>query len=124
MIYTDYAYYTGTYAGTAISSDAFAAFARRASAFIDGLTYNRLNTGYTVTDAVKMATCAVADAMKASTETEQAAAYAAAVKSESVDGDNVAYQSPADIREALEIQWAEAAEQYLLFTGLIDRGLC
>ena len=124
MIYADYAYYTGTYKGTAISEDAFAAFARRASAFIDRLTYNRLNTGYAVTDAVKMATCAVADAMKASSEVEQAAVHTAAVKSESVDGDNTTYQSQADIRDALEIQWAEAAEQYLLFTGLMDRGLC
>lgn len=123
MIYADYAYYTGIYAGTAISSDAFATYARRASAFIDRLTYNRLNTGYPVTDAVKMATCAVADAMKASAEAEQAATHSVTVKSESVDGDSSTYQSPEDIREALETQWAEAAEQYLLFTGLMDRGL-
>lgn len=123
-MYADYAYYTSTYAGTAISSDAFVAFARRASAFIDRLTYNRLNTGYTVTDAVKMATCAVADAMKASAEAEQAATYSVTKKSESVDGDNVTYQDAEDIREALETQWAEAAEQYLLFTGLMDRGIC
>lgn len=124
MNYADYAYYTGTYAGTAISQDAFAASARRASAFIDRITYNRLNTGCPVTDAVKMATCAVADAMKASDEAEQAANHSVAVKSESVDGDSNTYQSPEDIRNALEAQWAEAAEQYLLFTGLMDRGLC
>jgi hypothetical protein len=124
MIYADYAYYTGIYAGTAISSDAFAASVRRASAFIDRITYNRLNTGCPVTDAVKMATCAVADAMEASAETERAAIHSAAIKSESVDGDSTTYQSPGDIREALETQWAETAEQYLLFTGLMDRGLC
>lgn len=123
MIYADYAYYTNTYKGTSISQDAFAALSRRASAFIDRLTYNRLNNGYAVTDAVKMATCAVAEAMQVSTETEKAAIPAASVKSESVDGDSVAYQDPGDVRETLETLWAEAAEQYLLFTGLMDRGL-
>jgi hypothetical protein len=62
--------------------------------------------------------------MQVSTETEKAAIPAASVKSESVDGDSVTYQDPGDIRETLETLWAEAAEQYLLFTGLMDRGLC
>lgn len=123
MIYADYAYYTNTYKGTSTSQDAFAALSRRASAFIDRLTYNRLNNGYAVTDAVKMATCAVAEAMQESTETKKTAIPAASVKSESVDGDSVTYQDPGDIREALETLWTEAAEQYLLFTGLMDRGL-
>lgn len=123
MPYADYAYYSGTYHGTVISLDAFAALARRASSFIDRITYNRLNTGWAVTDAVKMATCAVAEAMKASEAIELTATYATAVKSENTDGRSVTYQDTGNIREVIKTQWAEEAEQYLLFTGLMDRSV-
>lgn len=125
MAYADYSYYAGTYKGTEISEDAFTALARRASIFIDRLTYNRLHTGWTVTDAVKNATCAVAEAIQASDKAQalQTADYAAAVKSENTDGRSVTYQNTGDIREAVESLWTEAAEQYLLFTGLTDRSV-
>lgn len=126
MIYADYAYYSGPYQGTAISEDAFAALARRASLFIDQLTYNRLNLGSLVTDAVRMATCAVAEAMQASDNAQigQTAAYAAGIKSESTDGRSVTYQDANAIRAACETQWAAAAKPYLIYTGLMDRGDC
>lgn len=124
MIYADYPYYSGTYQGRSISEDAFAALARRASLFIDLITYNRLNTGWPVTDAVKMATCSVADAMQAAADSETTANYAAAVKSESTDGRSVSYQDASNIRAELEAQQLRAAEPYLIYTGLMDRGIC
>lgn len=125
MAYADYAFYFGQYGGTSISEDAFTALARRASLFIDRLTYSRLHAGWTVTDAVRNSVCAVAEAMQASdkAQTLQTADYAAAVKSENTDGRSVTYQNVSDIREAVESGWAEAAEQYLLFTGLMDRSV-
>lgn len=126
MIYADYAYYSDTYNGKSISDDAFAALARRASLFIDRLTFNRLNIGWPVTDAVKMAACAVAEAMKATDDAQigQVAVYAAGIKSENTDGRSVSYNDADTIRAAYEAQWAGAAEPYLLYTGLMDRGLC
>lgn len=123
MTYADYAYYSGTYQGTAISEDAFAALARRASLLIDRITFNRLNTGWPVTEAVKMAMCAVAETIKATDEAqaEQTAAYAAGIKSESTDGRSVSYNDADAIRAAYEAQWSGAAEPYLMFTGLMDR---
>lgn len=126
MIYADYAYYSDTYNGKSISEDAFAALARRASLFIDRLTFNRLNTGWPVTDAVKMAACAVAEAMKVTDDAQvmQVAVYAAGIKSENTDGRSVSYNDADTIRAAYEAQWAGTAEPYLLYTGLMDRGLC
>jgi hypothetical protein len=123
MIYADYPYYSGTYQGKSISEDAFAALARRASLFIDQLTFNRLNAGWPVTDPVRMAACAVAEAMQATADTQVSATYAAGIKSESTDGRSVSYQDADTIRAVYEAQWAGAAEPYLLYTGLMDRGL-
>lgn len=126
MTYADYDYYIGSYQGTAISRDAFAALARRASLFIDRVTFGRIKPcNGIVRDEVSAATCAVAEAMQASdqAQTLQAADYAAAVKSENTDGRSVTYQNADTIRKAVKSQWAEAAEQYLLLTGLMDRGI-
>lgn len=123
MIYADYAYYTNTYKGTSISQDAFAALSRRASAFIDRLTYNRLNNGYAVTDAVKMAVCAVVDVLKEYEDARQEALTAAGVKSENTDGYSISYQNADDIRATVESAMLEAAQPYLIYTGLMDRSI-
>lgn len=123
MIYADFEYYRDVYHGSAIDEDAFPALAREASLFIDQLTFNRLNQGWAVTDAVKMATCAVADAIKASETAQQAATAAAGIKNENVDGYSVTYQSAADICAALDATMTDAAYPYLIYTGLMDRSL-
>lgn len=124
MPYADYTYYSGTYRGTAISSDAFAALARQASLFIDQITYNRLNTGWPVTDAVKNATCAVAEAIREYEAAQQQAMSAAALKSESVGGWSGTYQDADIVRVAIESAMTEAARPYLIYTGLMDRSVC
>lgn len=122
-MYADYIYYRDVYAGTTISEEAFAALARRASLFIDQLTFNRLNQGRVVTDAVKMATCAVAEAVKTNEAAQQAAAAAAGKKSESVGSWSVSYQSAAEISAAVNDAMTDAATPYLIYAGLMDRGL-
>ena len=121
MVYADFEYYRDVYHGSAIDEGAFPALAREASLFIDQLTYNRLNQGWTVTGAVKMATCAVADIIQEHKDVRKAAKTAAGVKSESVGSWSVAYQDPNIIREALNSAMSDAAANYLIFTGLMDR---
>ncbi|MGX8711632.1 MAG: hypothetical protein ACQGTM_15475 [bacterium] len=104
--------------GSAIDEDAFPALAREASLFIDQLTFNRLNQGWAVTDVVKMATCAVAEAVKTN---EAARTVAAGKKSESVGSWSVSYQSAAEISAAVNDAMADAATPYLIYTGLMDR---
>lgn len=124
MPYADYAYYSGTYQGTAISEDAFAALVRRASLVIDEITFNRLNSGWTVTDAVRMATCAVAEALKQYEAAEQSAVSAAGLNSENNDGYSISYQDAKTVRAAIDSTKLEAARPYLIYTGLMDRGVC
>lgn len=123
MPYADYAYYSGTYGGTLISKDAFAALARRASIFIDGITFNRLNNGCAVPNAVKNATCAAAEVLQRYEATELQAVSAAALKSESVGGWSGTYQDPDSINAAIESAVEDAAKPYLIYTGLMDRGI-
>lgn len=121
MVYADYVFYRDTYHGSAVDEDAFPVLSREASLFIDQLTYNRLNQGWQVTDAVMMATCAVADVIQEHKDALKAAKTAAGVKSESVGSWSVAYQDPGIIREALNSAMSDTAANYLIFTGLMDR---
>lgn len=121
MVYADFEYYRDMYHGSAIDEDAFPALAREASLFIDQLTYNRLNQGWQVTDAVKLAMCAVVDVIQEHKDVRKAVKTAAGVKSESVGSWSVAYQDPSVIHEALNSAMSDAAANYLIFTGLMDR---
>lgn len=123
MIYADFEYYRNVYLGSAIDKDAFPALARQASLFIDQLTFNRLNQGWQVTDAVKMAACAVADSAKEYEIARQAAAATAGIKNENVDGYSVSYQDTATIKASLDQAMSDAAYFYLIYTGLMDRSL-
>ena len=60
-MYADYAYYQGTYHGTALSEAQWPAAAREADAWLDRLTLGRLQRGAPVDDAVRMAACALAE---------------------------------------------------------------
>ncbi|MBW7573912.1 head-tail connector protein [Caproiciproducens faecalis] len=121
--YADYAYYSDIYGGISISQDAFAALARRASLFIDQITYNRLNTGWAVTDAVKNATCAVAEVLEQYKTSEAQEVTVAVFKSESVGGWSGTYQDTDIIRATIESAMENAARPYLIYTGLMDRSV-
>lgn len=122
-MYADFAFYRDTYKGVAVDEDAFAALERQASLFIDRITLNRLNTGWRVTDAVKMAVCAVVDVLKEHEDARQEALTAAGVKSENTDGYSISYQNADDIRATVESAMLEAAQPYLIYTGLMDRSI-
>lgn len=61
MVYADYTYYQVCYGGSSLELPQFIAAARRASAYIDMITWGRLKRGWPVTEDVRMACCALAD---------------------------------------------------------------
>ncbi|ADU26080.1 hypothetical protein [Ethanoligenens harbinense] len=121
-MYADYAFYSGAYAGAAVSESDFPALARDASNFIDRVTFGRLKTGAPVTDEVRMATCAVIDRMQAAKQSG-AMEVNAAVRSENNDGFSQTFNTLSDIRAQFQASFADAAATYLLYTGLMDRSV-
>ena len=61
-MYADYAYYQGTYCGSLLTEEQWPAASRAADAYIDRITFDRLQRGAPVDDAVRMAVCALAEA--------------------------------------------------------------
>ena len=110
-MYADYAFYTGTYQGEDIPEADWRRISARADAFVDRLTYGRLHHGWEVTEAVKMACCAVAEALHAqqAAQDQGAKAAAAGIKSENSDGYSVSYGAHTDMQAAMEAQMLEAA---------------
>ena len=62
MIYSDYAYYTTDYGGTAVSEADFNRLAAKASAFIDKATVDRAKN-HTDSDKLKCCCCDLVDTL-------------------------------------------------------------
>jgi len=121
MAYADVTYYERSFGGALIPAADFPALERRAALYLDKITYNRLHLDWTVTDAVSMATCAIAEAIYQNSAAEQLVASSVAAQSENNDGYSVTYLDPAKMRGALEAALTGAARPYLIYTGLMDR---
>lgn len=138
MAYADYAYYMGTYLGTAIAEADFPRLSLRASDYIDYMTRAKAAkvTDEDILDALSKACCAVAEQIQIEERNAAIAAQTAnraifsgsgELKSESVGGYSVSYTTGADYANAGTAK-AEAAvrrailTQYLANTGLLYRG--
>lgn len=110
MTYIDQIYYTGQ-GFSLIPAHAFLFVAAKASRYIDKLTYNRLQYGCEVTEAVKMAVCAVADEMYK--QEQEKAGERPGVVSESTDGYSVSYAAQKDLKKEYTQRLAEAANLFL-----------
>lgn len=113
-MYADYAFYQGAYHGALITAEEWPRLCTEASAYVDKITYGRLKRGWEVTDAVRMATCAVAEVIQQQAGTQ--AARAAGVKAENVDGYSVTYDGLQAALCERDMQRADAAGQYLLLS--------
>lgn len=122
--YATYAYYTGTYLGTAIASGDFSRLAARASAQIDLLTFNRAvaivtaGTDTVTIAAIENATCAVADELQALEDD----GGQDAIVSESIGRSSVTYAESSNRRQTKKQRLINAAYDYLALTGLMFRG--
>lgn len=137
MIYADYAYYTGTWHGTAIRETDFPRLALLASNFLDYYTQGRAAKSPDL-EALKMACCALAEQYQA-IETAKALAQkslaysmeskGAEVSSETVGSWTKSFRSGGDSTasakasmDAYKAELADIALQYLAGTGLVYRG--
>lgn len=138
MPYADYAYYTGTYLGTAITEQDFPKLSLRASSFLDYYTQGKAAHNADL-DALKMACCALAEQYQ-SIETAQALAQkslsaslssstSGELQSQTVGSWSKSYRSGGDSAQHALSSVASAknalttiAQEYLGATGLLYRG--
>ncbi len=110
-MYADFAYYTGAYQGTRLTEDDFNAARREAEAYVDRLTYGRLQRGAAADDAVKSAVCAVAETIDR--YAKAADARPIGVTAANTDGYSESYRTDADLLADAEAAKLAAAELYL-----------
>lgn len=117
MAYADYDYYTSVYGGTMPEAD-FNRLARQSSAYLDRVTFDRIDTGLpdNVMGRVKDACCALADAYLLNEN-------GGGVASESNDGISVHYVNSGGNAKNDNQRLSEAAALYLGNTGLLYRGV-
>ena len=111
MIYADYHYYTETYQGNQIPQDGWDRVAQQSSAYLDRLTYGRLQRADTVTNAVKNAVCAVAEVFFRYQAAEDQ--NRAGILSENVDGYSVSYAGGMETSSQQTTELYHAAGLYL-----------
>lgn len=117
MVYADYDYYTSVYGGTMPEAD-FNRLSRQASAYLDRVTFDRIDAGLpdSVMGRVKDACCAVADAYLLNEN-------GGGIASESNDGISVHYVTGVSTAKSENQRLKEAAALYLGNTGLLYRGV-
>lgn len=124
--YANFTFYAGTYLGIAIAEADFPRLALRASEIIDRLTYQRAAeivaaaTDTETINAIKLATCAVADEYLI---TEQRAADGGGVIASERQGQYaVSYVEANDAKLSTDARYLNAAKLYLGQTKLLYAG--
>lgn len=106
----DYPFYTGAYHGALIAENDWPAAEREAEAYLRRLTFGRLGPDG-APDSVRMAVCAVAEAVQR--HSAGLAARADGVKSENTDGYGVTWEDGAAGAARYEAERLAAADLYL-----------
>lgn len=119
-MYADYDYYTESFAGTELSAEDFNIQARKAERFIDYVTQHRITE---VTEAVKNAVCAAAEALYE--VNQQLTDIPNGIKSENTDGYSVTYSDfdVSKVREEENDAMLDAITRELSGTNLLYRGV-
>lgn len=111
MKYVDYGYYKDEYGGT-LPEPVFNKYVKRASAYVNYVTMGRANAALgQFEDEIKSATCAVLE--------EQLATENGELSSQTVGPWTKVYSASG---KTTDQKLNDAAEHYLLFTGLMYRG--
>lgn len=120
--YVDYTFYTAIYAGKAIAETDFPALALRATRMVRYLTFDRADTvidaneDADLVEAIKLATCAVADKMLEVESSPQQ------IQSEKVGSHSITYAQNSYQLLPNERKYLMAAKPFLVRTGLLYRG--
>lgn len=115
MAYATYEYYTNGYGGKMAEND-FNRLSRQATAYLNQVTYGRIDATEATSTVVKDACCAIAESYLLN---EQGGGIA----SESNDGISVSYISGINNTKTDGQRLYEAAALYLGYTGLLYRGV-
>lgn len=123
MIYADYTFYLDDFFGIQITDEnEYMRCAVRAAADIDYYTMGRAKDN-AESDAVKLASCAVAEIYQIIGKSQSAAASEKGeLASESVGSYSRSYRSSAETANNARMQIKAAIEHYLAPTGLLYRG--
>jgi len=114
--YVDYAYYTGTFHGSAISEADFPGYALKASRYIRAVTHDRATADNT---DVKDATCAVTELIQ-QIEKEKSGGVKT---SESVDIWSASYFQPDSMKQDENTRLMNIIDPYFYGTGLLYAGV-
>lgn len=120
MSYADYNFYVTEFHGDVIPDEAFDKYAQRASDYLDYITMGKAKSYDDTTDALAKACCAVAEQIDLADSVGVAAGM---VASETVGSHSVSYRSGAEMKASLDASMLNAAQMYLLSTGLLYRGV-
>lgn len=124
MTYVDWQFYLDDYAGRVIRDEAtFNGLSRRASLYLDSVTFGRLRHGWPITTDVKAACCLLSEKIQEQDELVAQDTSGGYIKSESLDGYSVTYGDSEDRRQAFNKELYAIAYSYLIYTGIMDRSL-
>lgn len=110
-MYADFAYYQGTYLGAQLTESQWLAAARQADAWLDRLTFGRLQCGAPADDAVRMACCAMAEVISRWQQAD--AERTPGLASFNNDGYSESYANGTDHAAQREADILAAADLYL-----------
>lgn len=119
-MYADFKYYTSSFSGTLIPEGAFPQISKKVSRYLDYITMNRIDE---VTDKIKNAVCAGAEALYELHKSYEN--IPKGIKSENTDGYSVTY-SEFDINQFIKQEKSvmyNAFVQELSGTGLLYQGV-
>ncbi len=119
-MYADYSYYKNSFSGTLIPEEGFSSFSNKVSRYLDYITMHRITE---VTDSVKNAVCAGAEALYELHQMYKNVPKG--IKSENTDGYSVTY-SEFDIEKFKSQErkvMYDAFVQELSGTGLLYQGV-
>lgn len=112
MPYADYSYYLTTYKGGSLPEGEFNCLSRQASAYLDRITFGRINNEWAEKESIKDACCAVSEELHRD-EHPALTSQTVGSWSQTYAADNI----------ARETRLYRAAELYLGNTGLLYRGV-
>ncbi len=120
-MFADYSYYTDSWAGTLIPALEFYQYSAKAERLVNYVTQHRISE---VTDEVKNAVCAAAEA--AYEIRSSIANVPQGVKSENTDGYSVTYKDydADELKHREQNAMLAAINQELSGTGLLYQGVC
>ena len=129
MEYVDFAYYTNSFGGVSISETQFPKYLRKATAFIDNITFDRLkNDNLLIDDSVKNAMCEIME-LNFKLDNSESEDGESVKASETVGNYSVTYavsdveKNAIDRTQLNKVKYYNIAKEYLGNSGLLYRGI-